>query len=203
MRPTKGIPAPDFTVNDQDGKAVSLGQLKGRKVVLYFYPKDATPGCTAEACSLRDNYKALQKAGYEIFGISSDDEKSHRKFIAKEKLPFRLLADTDKTVHGLYGTWVEKSMYGRKYMGTARVTFIIDASGIIEEVIEQVDTKNHAQQILGGNESARPAKATKPKKPTAKSAARAAVAKKAAKKFKSKATKPVKAKKKSGTSRRK
>jgi peroxiredoxin Q/BCP len=152
MALTVGSPAPDFTVNDQDGKPVSLSGMKGKKVVLYFYPKDMTPGCTLEACSLRDNYKALQKAGYEVLGISSDDEKLHRKFIEKEKLPFRLLADTDKSVHEKYGTWVEKSMYGRKYMGTARVTFIINENGIISEVIEKVDTKNHAGQILGGSE---------------------------------------------------
>ncbi len=113
-----GDKAPDFTVNDQDGNPVKLSSLKGKKVVLYFYPKDQTPGCTAEACNLRDNYKVLLKQGYEVLGISTDNEKSHQKFIAKEKLPFRLLADTDKKVHDLYGTWAEKSMYGRKYMGT-------------------------------------------------------------------------------------
>jgi peroxiredoxin Q/BCP len=143
-----GDKAPDFTTKDQDGNEVTLSSLKGKKIVLYFYPKDMTPGCTAEACSLRDNYKALQKAGYEVFGISSDDEKAHRKFIEKEKLPFRLLADVDKSVHRKYNTWVEKSMYGRKYMGTARVTFIIDEKGVISEIIEKVDTKNHASQIL-------------------------------------------------------
>lgn len=181
-----GSKAPDFTTNDQDGNEVSLSNFKGKKVVLYFYPKDMTPGCTAEACSLRDNYKALQKAGYEVFGISSDDEKSHRKFIEKEKLPFRLLADTDKTVHGKYGTWVEKSMYGRTYMGTARVTFIIDESGVIHEVINKVDTKNHADQILAGavlNDLAKP-KSTKKEvvKPVRKIVKR--VAKKAVKKKK-------------------
>jgi peroxiredoxin Q/BCP len=182
MALTVGSKAPDFTVNDQDGKSVSLSGLKGKKVVLYFYPKDMTPGCTLEACSLRDNYKALQKAGYEVFGISSDDEKSHRKFIEKEKLPFRLLADTDKAVHEKYGTWVEKSMYGRKYMGTARVTFIIDEKGIISEVIEKVDTKNHADQILGGTA---PSTEAKPK-PAKKKAVKAikTVARKAVKKKK-------------------
>jgi peroxiredoxin Q/BCP len=148
MKVSVGDPAPDFSIKDQDGKDVSLSDFKGRKVVLYFYPKDMTPGCTAEACSLRDNYHHLLRAGYEVLGISSDDEKSHRKFIEKEKLPFRLLADTDKAVHHKYGTWVEKSMYGRKYMGTARVTFIINEDGLIEEIIEKVDTKNHADQIL-------------------------------------------------------
>lgn len=143
-----GDKAPDFTVNDQDGNPVKLSDLKGKKVVLYFYPKDMTPGCTAEACNLRDNYRLMQKQGYEVLGVSTDNERSHRKFIEKERLPFRLLADTDKTMHDAYGTWVEKSMYGRKYMGTARVTFVIDEKGIIEEIIGKVDTKNHAAQIL-------------------------------------------------------
>jgi peroxiredoxin Q/BCP len=143
-----GTLAPDFTVPDQDGNRVTLSAFRGKRVVLFFYPKDMTPGCTAEACSLRDNHAALQKAGYEVLGISSDSAKSHKKFIEKEKLPFTLLADTDKAVHNLYGTWVEKSMYGRKYMGTARVTFLIDEKGVIREVIEKVDTKNHAGQIL-------------------------------------------------------
>ena len=145
-----GTKAPDFKSKDQDGNEVSLADLKGKKVVLYFYPRDMTPGCTAEACSLRDNYTALKKAGYEVLGVSGDDEKTHQKFIAKEKLPFRLLADVDKSVHAKYGTWIEKSMYGRKYMGTARVTYIINEAGVIDEVIEKVDTKNHAGQILGG-----------------------------------------------------
>ena len=165
-----GTKAPDFKTNDQDGNEVSLSSLKGKKVVLYFYPRDMTPGCTAEACSLRDNYKALQKAGYEVFGISSDDEKSHRKFIEKEILPFRLLADTDKSVHGKFGTWVEKSMYGRTYMGTARVTFIIDENGVIREVIDKVDTKNHADQILGNAASKESGKPKPEKKVTAKPA---------------------------------
>jgi peroxiredoxin Q/BCP len=143
-----GDKAPDFKVNNQDGHPITLAALKGKKVVLYFYPKDATPGCTTEACNLRDNYKSLLKAGYEVLGISTDDEKSHKKFIAKEKLPFSLLADVDKTVHEKYGTWIEKSMYGRKYMGTARVTFVINEKGVIEEIIEKVDTKNHTSQIL-------------------------------------------------------
>ncbi|MBN8578364.1 MAG: thioredoxin-dependent thiol peroxidase [Cytophagales bacterium] len=156
MALTAGIPAPDFTTTDQDGNSVTLSHFKGKKIVLYFYPKDQTPGCTLEACNLRDNYKALQKAGYEVLGISSDDEKSHRKFIEKENLPFRLLADTDRSVHELYGTWVEKSMYGRKFMGTARVTFVIDEKGVIAEVIEKVDTQNHAAQILGTKPTAKP-----------------------------------------------
>jgi thioredoxin-dependent peroxiredoxin len=148
MRPGIGDKAPAFKANDQDGNLVKLSDLKGKKVVLYFYPKDMTPGCTAEACNLRDNYKALLKQGYEVLGVSTDSEKTHKKFIEKEKLPFRLLADPDKTLHDLYGTWVEKSMYGRKYMGTARVTFVINEKGVIDEVIEKVDTKNHTEQIL-------------------------------------------------------
>jgi len=171
-----GDKAPDFKTKDQDGNEFTLSSLKGKRVVLYFYPKDMTPGCTAEACSLRDNYKALQKAGYEILGISSDDEKAHRKFIEKEKLPFTLLADVDKSVHRKYNTWVEKSMYGRKYMGTARVTFIIDEAGTISEIIEKVDTKNHAGQILK-DDSIQPVsipvivkKAAAPKKALKKSA---------------------------------
>ena len=140
--------APDFSVNDQDGNPVKLSDFKGKKVVLYFYPKDNTPGCTAESCNLRDNYQALQKAGYEVLGVSKDDEKSHQKFINKFELPFTLLADTEKDIHEKYGTWVEKSMYGRKYMGTARVTFLIDEEGKIEEIIEKVKTKEHTAQIL-------------------------------------------------------
>lgn len=148
-----GDKAPDFKVNDQDGNPVKLSDFKGKKVVLYFYPKDMTPGCTAEACNLRDNYRLMQKQGYEILGVSTDNEKMHRKFIEKEKLPFRLLSDTNKIVHDAYGTWVEKSMYGRKYMGTARVTFVINENGVVEEVIGKVDTKNHAAQILKGGDT--------------------------------------------------
>ncbi len=148
MTPGIGEKAPDFTVNDQDGNKVKLSDFRGKKVVLYFYPKDQTPGCTAQACNLRDNYKAFQKKGYEILGVSSDSEKSHQKFIEKQNLPFRLLADTDKKIHEAYGTWVEKSMYGRTFMGTRRMTFVIDEKGIIQDIIEKVDTKNHAAQIL-------------------------------------------------------
>lgn len=143
-----GDKAPDFNVKDQDGNEVKLTDYKGKKVVLYFYPKDNTPGCTAEACNLRDNYEALQKAGYEILGVSTDDEKSHKKFIEKQALPFKLLADTEKEIHEKYGTWVEKNMYGRKYMGTARKTFLIDEAGNIEEIIGKVKTKEHTAQIL-------------------------------------------------------
>ena len=148
MKLKVGDIAPEFTVNDQDGNAVNLADFKGKKVVMYFYPKDNTPGCTAQSCNLRDNYQQLKKAGYEVLGISSDSEKSHQKFIEKQSLPFTLLADTEKTVHDLYGTWVEKSMYGRKYMGTARNTFIINEEGVIDEIIEKVKTKDHTSQIL-------------------------------------------------------
>ncbi len=174
MALTVGTKAPDFKTKDQDGNDVTLSALKGKKVVLYFYPRDMTPGCTAEACSLRDNYKALQKAGYEVFGVSTDSEKSHQKFILKEKLPFRLLADIDKSVHGKYGAWVEKSMYGRKYMGTARITYLINENGVIDEVIEKVDTKNHAGQIL--KDAVEKPKAAKP--PAKKVAKKVAKAKK-------------------------
>ncbi len=143
-----GKKAPEFEAKDQNGQLVKLSDFKGKKVVLYFYPKDNTPGCTAQACNLRDNYEALQNKGYEILGVSSDSEKSHLKFIEKQNLPFRLLADEDLKVHHAYGTWVEKSMYGRKYMGTARVTFIINEEGNLEEIIEKVSTKDHTNQII-------------------------------------------------------
>ena len=144
----EGDKAPDFTVNDQNGQPVSLSDYKGKKVVLYFYPKDNTPGCTAQACNLRDHHAELRKAGYEVLGVSTDSEKSHQKFIEKQELPFTLLADTEKDIHEKYGTWVEKQMYGRKYMGTARHTFIIDEQGTIEKIIEKVKTKDHTAQIL-------------------------------------------------------
>lgn len=180
-----GDKAPAFTANDQNGKPVKLSDFKGKKVVLYFYPKDMTPGCTAQACSLRDNYKVLLKQGYEVLGVSTDTEKMHQKFIAKENLPFTLLADPDRKLHDLYGTWVEKSMYGRKYMGTARVTFVINEQGVIEELIEKVDTKNHASQILGETPKAKVAAVVKKTaSKVAKKAPKKAVAtkKKAAKK---------------------
>lgn len=143
-----GSKAPAFKGKDQDGNIISLADFKGKKLILFFYPKDNTPGCTAEACSLRDNYSLLQKNGFELLGISIDDEKSHQKFITKHSLPFPLLADSDKKVVEAYGLWVEKSMYGRKYMGTARTTFLIDEAGKISHIIEKVDTKDHAMQIL-------------------------------------------------------
>ncbi len=161
-----GNKAPNFTVNNEGGKPVSLSDYKGKKVVLYFYPKDNTPTCTTEACNLRDNYKALQKAGFTVLGISTDTEKQHTKFIDKYELPFTLLADTDKKVHELYGTWIEKQMYGKKYMGTARVTFLINEKGIIDEVIDNVKAAEHASQILGEEVPAK--KKAVAKKPAAK-----------------------------------
>jgi peroxiredoxin Q/BCP len=147
-RPQVGDPAPAFEAPDQNGKIRSLHEFKGQRLVLYFYPKDNTPGCTAEACSLRDHYQSLLQAGYQILGISSDSPASHQKFITKFQLPFDLISDQDKTVHEAFGTWIQKSMYGRSYMGTERVTFVIGPDGIIQEVIAKVDTKNHAAQIL-------------------------------------------------------
>lgn len=143
-----GDKAPELTGTDQHGKVVSLNDFKGKKLVLYFYPKDDTPGCTAEACNLRDNYAAIKAAGYEILGVSIDDAKKHSKFIEKYDLPFSLLADTEKKTVEDYGMWIEKSMYGRKYMGTDRKTFVIDENGVIEKIIEKVNTKDHTSQIL-------------------------------------------------------
>lgn len=143
-----GAKAPAFKGKNQNGETISIADFKGKKLILFFYPKDNTPGCTAEACSLRDNYKLLQKNGFELVGVSVDDEKSHQKFITKYDLPFPLIADTDQKIVNAYGLWVEKSMYGRKYMGTARTTVIIDETGKIAHVIEKVDTKDHANQIL-------------------------------------------------------
>lgn len=143
-----GKAAPGFTAKDQDGKTVSLSQYKGKKVVLYFYPKDDTPGCTAEACSLRDNYDSLTKAGYTILGVSTDNEASHTSFKSKYNLPFTLIADTDTSINKKYGVWVEKERDGQKFWGTARTTFIINEKGIIVNKIDKVDTKQHAQQVL-------------------------------------------------------
>ncbi|MGJ1405286.1 thioredoxin-dependent thiol peroxidase [Sphingobacterium sp. G1-14] len=142
-----GQQAPDFSAKNQNGETVHLSDFKGKKVILYFYPKDNTPGCTTEACNFRDNYQSLKKDGYEIIGVSVDDEASHKKFITKHELPFQLLVDEDKSLVEAYGVWVEKNMYGKKYMGTARTTFVIDADGIIQHIIKKVDNKNASQQI--------------------------------------------------------
>lgn len=127
---------------------MSLKQYKGKKVILYFYPKDDTPGCTAEACNLRDNKDLLAKEGYEVLGVSTDDEASHRNFRTKYSLPFPLIADTDKSINQKYGVWVEKERDGKKFFGTARTTFLIDEKGMITEVIDKVETKDHTNQIL-------------------------------------------------------
>lgn len=145
---TIGNPAPNFSGINQNEIPVSLDQYKGKKLVLYFYPKDDTPGCTAESCDLRDNYQRFIEAGYEVLGVSPDTAAKHQKFIAKYELPFDLIADTDHSVAEAFGVWVEKSMYGKKYMGIARTTFIINESGLLEEIIEKVNTKAHTTQIL-------------------------------------------------------
>jgi thioredoxin-dependent peroxiredoxin len=143
-----GDKAPAFEGVDQDGNLVSLKDFSGKKLVLYFYPKDDTPGCTAEACNLRDNYALLRKKGYEILGVSADDERSHKKFIEKYVLPFPLLADKDKKILKAYGAWGKKKLYGREYDGILRTTYVISEKGIIEKVFAKVDTKNHTDQIL-------------------------------------------------------
>ena len=139
---------PDFEVVDQDGNAVSSKDLIGKKTIIYFYPKDNTSGCTAEACSLRDNYELLQAKGYNVVGVSKDSAASHRKFADKYELPFTLLADTSTQMLQTFGAWGEKKMYGKTVTGTIRKTFIFDENGVLTEIIEKVDTKNHAGQIL-------------------------------------------------------
>jgi peroxiredoxin Q/BCP len=144
----EGDKAPAFKGINEKGENVKLSDYKGKKLVLYFYPKDSTPGCTAEACDLRDNYSRFQSEGYEILGVSPDGVKSHVKFIEKYELPFSLLADEDHCIAAEFGAWGEKSMYGKKYMGILRSTFVIDEKGTIEKVIEKVDTKAHTKQLL-------------------------------------------------------
>jgi peroxiredoxin Q/BCP len=148
MKLKVGDKAPDLGVVNQNGEIVNLSDFKGKKLVLYFYPKDNTPGCTAEACNLRDNLSELNEKGYEVLGVSPDSEKKHLNFIDKQSLPFSLLADTDRKVLEAYGVWAEKKMYGKTYMGVVRTTFVIDENGIIENIIEKVKTKDHASQIL-------------------------------------------------------
>ncbi|MDD2246619.1 MAG: thioredoxin-dependent thiol peroxidase [Proteiniphilum sp.] len=145
-----GDKIPEILGTDQNGKTVKISDFAGKKLALYFYPRDNTPGCTAQACSLRDGYTELLRAGYQVAGVSIDSETSHQKFIDKFSLPFPLIADTDKKLVELFGVWQEKSMAGKKYMGTVRTTFLIDENGIIRHIIEgrKVDTKNHAKQIL-------------------------------------------------------
>jgi len=143
-----GEKAPAFRTTDQDGDEVSLGDFKGKKVVLYFYPKDDTPGCTKEACSFRDGWSKFRRKGVAVLGVSVDDEKSHRRFADKFSLPFRLLADTDKDIVKAYGVWGEKSMYGRKYMGTHRVTYLVDERGKVAAVWPKVKPEGHAEEVL-------------------------------------------------------
>lgn len=143
-----GDKAPMFEGVNQDGKKISLTDFKGKKLILYFYPKDDTPGCTAESCNLNNNYEMWLRKGYEVVGVSPDSEKSHLKFSDKFGLKFNLIADTNHEILEAYGAWGEKSMYGKTYMGVIRTTFVIDGNGIIEAVFEKVDTKNHTSQII-------------------------------------------------------
>ncbi|ARU56620.1 alkyl hydroperoxide reductase [Oleiphilus messinensis] len=145
-----GDKAPDFSAKDQNGDTLTLSQFKGKKVVLYFYPKDSTPGCTAQACNLRDNHSTLTEEGYVVLGVSTDSEKRHQNFIGKYELPFPLIADTDQKVHELYGTWQLKKTFGKEYMGTVRTTYVIDEQGTITDIIKKVNTKDHTAQIIPG-----------------------------------------------------
>ncbi len=143
-----GDKAPEFSAADQDGKVRKLSDYKGKRLILYFYPKDNTPGCTAEACSLRDGRQELQDMGFEVVGVSPDSEKSHQKFIADHGLNFTLLSDTDHAVASAYGVWAMKKMAGRSYMGILRTTFIISPEGVIEKIFDKVNTKDHFEQIV-------------------------------------------------------
>jgi thioredoxin-dependent peroxiredoxin len=143
-----GTQAPEFTTTDQDGKRHSLSDFKGKKVLLYFYPKDNTPGCTKEACGFRDRFNEFRRLGVEILGVSIDPEKSHRSFVQKHALPFTLLADTDKRLVEMYGVWGEKKLYGKTYMGTNRVTYLIDEAGKIIAVFPRVKPDTHAEEVL-------------------------------------------------------
>lgn len=147
-----GDKAPDFTAPDENGKLVKLSDFKGKKLVLYFYPQDSTPTCTVEACGLRDNYQLLLTKGYAVLGVSADSPKRHRNFIAKNNLPFSLLADVDHKVINAYGVWAEKKTFGKVYMGIVRTTFVINETGVIEDIIRKVESKNHTRQILSGSE---------------------------------------------------
>lgn len=150
MSLTIGDKAPLSLGKDQDGKEILLSDFSGKKIILYFYPKDNTPGCTAEACSFRDNYQTLQEQGYVVIGVSKDSEKSHRSFIEKKQLPFILIADTELELQKQFDVWREKKMYGKTSMGTVRTTFLINEQGIITDIIEKVNTKDAANQILNG-----------------------------------------------------
>jgi len=144
-----GDPAPPIDATDQDGRKITLEEYRGKKVVLFFYPKDHTPGCTAEACDLRDHYNQFIEQNFEVIGVSADSESSHRRFIEKYDLPFRLISDGEKKVLQDYGAWGEKTLYGKKYTGILRKTFIIDEEGIIARIIEKVNTGEHSRQIFG------------------------------------------------------
>ncbi len=146
----EGDTAPDFSASNEKGQTVTLADFKGKKLVLYFYPKDDTPGCTAQACSLRDSYGSFQAKGYEVLGVSPDSVKKHVKFQDKFNLPFALLADEDHAVSEAYGVWGEKKFMGRAYMGIHRTTFVIDEAGKIERIITKVDTGNHSEQVMQG-----------------------------------------------------
>ena len=145
---TEGKKAPAFKGIDQNGKEISLADFKGKKVILYFYPKDDTPGCTAQSCNLRDNYTELLKKGFAVIGVSTDDVKSHKKFETKFSLPFPLIADADQAIVNKYGVWGEKHFMGKDYMGTIRTTFLIDEEGKIKKIINKPDTKNHTEEVL-------------------------------------------------------
>ncbi len=142
-----GDKAPAITATDQHGQTVSLSDFKGKKVILYFYPKDNTPGCTTEACNYRDNYQSLLADGFEVVGVSVNSERSHRNFANKYKLPFTLLVDTDQRIVNDYGVWAQKSLFGKKYMGTLRTTFVIDEQGVIAHIIDKVDNQRASQQV--------------------------------------------------------
>lgn len=150
MNLTEGKKPPSFTAKDQDGATIKLSEFKGKKLALYFYPKDDTSTCTVQACNLRDGFKALAKKGIEVIGVSPDDEKSHTKFIAKHKLPFRIIADTDKKLVEKFGVWGEKQLYGNKYMGVFRTTFLIDENGVIVKIISKPKVKEHSKEIAEG-----------------------------------------------------
>ncbi len=145
---SKGDQAPEFTGLNQNGEQISLSIYSGKKLIIYFYPKDNTPGCTAESCNLNDNYRMWLSKGYEVVGISPDKVSSHKKFADKFQFGFNLVADPDTEILQSYGVWGEKSMYGKKYMGVLRTTFVINENGIIEEIFDKVDTKNHTEQII-------------------------------------------------------
>lgn len=147
---TQGTKAPAFSSIDQHGESIKLSDFKGKKLALYFYPKDSTSTCTVQACNLRDGFKELEKKGIVVVGVSPDDEKSHLKFIAKNELPFRIIADTDKKLVQDYGVWAEKSMYGKKYMGVIRKTFLIDENGLIVKILDKPKVKEHSDEIAQG-----------------------------------------------------